>query len=167
MELTLTFWSRGRRQKVSGQLCGFWPLRFYPLLIPKFVDLSIQKPESKLTWYFHANSAFLSCITAWKVSKYGPEITPYLDTFHPVHSYAITFVLSSRAVGNTTTVLPICAFQKEPPSKINYLFIFLSLFKNVVFTIDFVKTQLLGFIYILSISLEVFLFKIPSSKISR
>ena len=22
--------------------------------------------------------------TAWKVSKYGPEITPYLDTFHAV-----------------------------------------------------------------------------------
>ena len=23
-------------------------------------------------------------ITAWKESKYGPEITPYLDTFHAV-----------------------------------------------------------------------------------
>ena len=26
----------------------------------------------------------LETSTAWKVSKYGPEITPYLDTFHPV-----------------------------------------------------------------------------------
>ena len=24
--------------------------------------------------------------TAWKVSKYGPEITPYLETFHAVLS---------------------------------------------------------------------------------
>ena len=23
-------------------------------------------------------------LTAWKVYKYGPEITPYLDTFHAV-----------------------------------------------------------------------------------
>ena len=24
--------------------------------------------------------------TAWKLSKYGPEITPYLDTFHAVET---------------------------------------------------------------------------------
>ena len=50
---------RGRQQNVSGQLSGFWPLRFYPLpppVIPhhtktqKFVDLSIQKKTgSKLS----------------------------------------------------------------------------------------------------------------------
>ena len=27
--------------------------------------------------------------TAWKVSKYGPEITPYLDTFHAVEFHII------------------------------------------------------------------------------
>ena len=29
-------------------------------------------------------------ITAWKVSKYEPEITPYLDTFHAVHVIKIS-----------------------------------------------------------------------------
>ena len=34
--------------------------------------------------------------------------------------------MSSRIVGNTTTVLPICAFRKKPELEINYLFISVS-----------------------------------------
>ena len=50
--------------------------------------------------------------------------------------------MSSRTVGNTTTVLPICAFRKKPELEINYLFISVSPSENYVFTINFVKTQL-------------------------
>ena len=32
----------------------------------------------------------LNIVTAWKVSKYRPEITPYLDTFHVVQWYKET-----------------------------------------------------------------------------
>ena len=50
--------------------------------------------QKKFLWFFTMNQT----ITAWKVSKYGvisgphfpvfgPEITPYWDTFHVVHDY--------------------------------------------------------------------------------
>ena len=81
--------------------------------IQKFVDLLIRKTGLNLTWYFHANSAFL------------------------FYRYAITFVLSSRAVGNTTTVLPIWAFQKACIE--NILFVYLP--KMMFFTINFVNTE--------------------------
>ena len=35
-----------------------------------------------ITWL----TLFASKITAWKVSRYGPEKTPYLETFHAENS---------------------------------------------------------------------------------
>ena len=47
---------------------------------------------SKMQFMFNANSQIMilrkenKSYTAWKVSKYGPEKIPYLDTFHTVNS---------------------------------------------------------------------------------
>lgn len=78
----------GRRQKVLEQLSRFWSLRFYPL--PSCClsgphkntkkHLSIKKTGSKLIWYFNVYSTLLLHM-------------PF-------------FILSSRAAGNSTTVLP-------------------------------------------------------------
>ena len=36
---------------------------------------------------------FMGAFTAWKVSKYGPEKTPYLDTFHAVLDYVFAVMM--------------------------------------------------------------------------
>ena len=37
-------------------------------------------------------------VTAWKVSKYGPEITPYLYTFHAVSNWSKVILVPSKWV---------------------------------------------------------------------
>ena len=78
---------RGSRQNVSGQLSGFWTSRFAP------------SPPPVLAGYTNKNKNILIS----QIKKQGGNS---LDiSIQIAHSYAITFVLYSRAVGNTTIVL--------------------------------------------------------------
>ena len=74
------------------------------------MNLNIVKPNLPLSSALYNTFKLYMTITAWKVSKYGvisgpntgkygPEITPYLDTFHAVH-------------GMTEVVVPRCSVKK-------------------------------------------------------
>ena len=54
-------------------------------------------PRNFLPWIF--------CLyTAWKVSKYGPEKTPHLDTFHAVITTQVLFSRMQIGYGNLRVI---------------------------------------------------------------
>ena len=64
------------------------------------------------TWEksLHRTSIQAKTSTAWKVSKYGPEKTPYLDTFHTVVSNSL---LAQSAILNTNYRINISPIYKS------------------------------------------------------
>ena len=52
--------------------------------------------------------------TAWKVSRYGPEIIPYLDTFHEVETVVLEWIGKKlKYISVCTTFGSVCTFGSE------------------------------------------------------
>ena len=63
-------------------------IRFRPIF-PFHTAWKLQKIKGIM----NASPVWLIC-TAWKVSKYGPEVTPYLESFHAVYIIFKLFIFS-------------------------------------------------------------------------
>ena len=59
----------------------------------------------------YGDTSYLSVFTP-NAEKYGPEITPYLDTFHPVHIFKITFTSNKIFFFSQVNVFMACHLSK-------------------------------------------------------
>ena len=59
----------------------------------------------------YGDISYLSVFTP-NTEKYGPEITPYLDTFHPVHIFKIAFTSNKIFFFSQVNVFMACHLSK-------------------------------------------------------